>query len=112
MFAKNPFKETKRKLPIEFPYQTEYAYFMTVVLPENMEPDSTYAPILINYDQDAINYKKLIGYYPSIHSLSVNTNLNIKTTFYGIDYYPSLREFFQKMIDADNQVLVIKKKKG
>ena len=112
MFAKNPFKETKRKLPIEFPYQTEYAYFMTVVLPENMEPDSTYAPILINYDQDAINYKKLIGYYPSIHSLSVNTNLNIKTTFYGIDYYPSLREFFQKMIDADNQALVIKKKKG
>ena len=109
LFDKNPFASTARKFPIEFPYQTEYAYYITIVLPADMQPDSAAKPVVIDYDNGGMSYKKQMGYFPEMHTVNVNSTFAINTTSYSVENYPLLREFFQKMIDDNNQVLVFSK---
>ena len=108
-YDKNPFKAAVRKLPIEFSYKSEETYHMSIVLPENIQPDSLYQPIQISYENEDMHYINNVGYYPSIHTLVVNTDFAINTTTYSIPHYETIREFFQKIVDENNKVIVLKK---
>ena len=111
LFDKNPFAATVRKFPIEFPYQSEYAYYMTIVLPADMQPDSTYKPVIIDYENGAISYKKQMGFFPEMHTANINSTFAINNTSFDVEHYPVIREFFQKMIDDNNQMFVFTKSK-
>ncbi len=108
-FKANPFIAETRKNPIEFPCQSEYGYYMSITLPANIEPDSTYQPFSMDFDNNGITYKRNIGYIPEQHVLTVNSVLSINNTVYETNQYVSLRSFFQKMLDDCNQLLILKK---
>lgn len=109
IFNKNPFPAADRSQPIEFPYKSEHAYYMTVILPPGMEPDSLLPPAIIKFDSNGIVYRRMMNYTPELKTFTVNTSFAINDTWYGVENYPMLREYFQKMIEDNNQVIVFKK---
>jgi hypothetical protein len=108
-FDENPFKATVRRLPVEFPNKSEFSYYMNVMLPKNMHPDTLAKPLELDYENGAMHYSRSEGYYEGINTIAVNVNFSISTTSYDTDYYESLRTFFQRVIEENNQVLTIRK---
>ena len=108
-FSKNPFEARVRKLPIEFPYKTELAYNMNIILPPNLVPDSVAAPMEQDYEKGTIRYKKNTGYFPQLHTFTISTSLLINNTTFTKDHYSDIRAFFQKVVDEDNKMIVFKK---
>jgi hypothetical protein len=111
LYDKNPLPAATRRLPVEFPYKSEQSYYLTVVLPQGMEPDTLPPPAIISLDSSAMTYKRSVSYMPEIRTLTVSANVGINTTYFGVADYAAIREFFQRVIEDNNQVLVFKKKK-
>ncbi|WP_161499168.1 DUF3857 domain-containing protein [Flavipsychrobacter stenotrophus] len=109
VYESNPFKAGERKAPIEFPYKSEYAFFTSITLPPEMEPDTLAQPTAISYNNGEIYYRKMMGYIPDIHLLTVNSSFEINATSYESEWNTTIREFFQKMIDNSNEMIAIKK---
>jgi len=107
----NPFRSTARKLPIEFPYKTEYKYFMNISLPEYLEPEAFSKPTLLDFENRSMAYEKMINYNSTLRAFTVNINYEINTTTYTSDYNKSLRDFFQDMIVQNNEIVTFKKVK-
>ncbi len=110
-FRDNPFKSTVRILPIEFSYKTDYKYCLTVNLPQNMEPDTVRKPILVDYEAGAMTYGKVMNYTPDLHIFTLNSTLSINVTQFSNESYGSIRDFFQKMIKENNEMLTFKRTK-
>ena len=108
-FKENPFKSTVRKLPVEFPYKTEARYYMSVQLPENIEPDSLAPPLQIIYEKNSMSYLRSYNYDPTLHVLTVDASYNVNSTTYPSEYYESIRDFFQKILPLGNEMITLKK---
>lgn len=111
LYDKNPLPAATRKHPVEFPYKSEQAYYLTVVLPQGMEPDTLLPPAIISLDSSAMTYKRSVSYMPEIRTLTVAANVAVNNTYFNVADYAAIREFFQRVIEDNNQVLVFKKKK-
>ena len=107
----NPFLSAKRQLPVEFPYQEQFVYAMTVKLPDNWTISEVPPPAITMLDSNNMTAKKTYNYLEPLHLLSVNNNIEITTTSYERSDYASIREFFQDMIGIERQVITIKKKR-
>jgi len=107
--TQNPFKATVRTLPVEFPYQSQYQYVLSIQLPEDMEPENLPPPAITDLENGALILKKTYGYYTGMHTVSVNSTFNVNSLNYPVGYYDEIRRFFQEMIKKDNEVLSIKK---
>ncbi len=107
--SQNPFKSTVRKLPIEFPYQAQYQYYLSIALPPNLEPVDLPKPTETNLDDGAMVYRKSCSYYADMHTLTVNSTFNLNVTSYPADFYDPIRTFFQNMIKQDNEIITLKK---
>ncbi len=110
-YSKNPLKAATRIVPIEFPFRSEQSYYLSVVLPPGLEPDTLLPPAIINFDSGAMTYKSASSYIPELHTLTVSANIAINHTYFDVADYPVIREFFEKVIEDNNQVLVLKKHK-
>ena len=105
----NPYRVMDRKLPVELPYRTQYNYYMNIILPPGIEPDSVSKPVRLNYDDDKMVFKKILGYYPEMHTLTVNASYEVNTTLYPGEEYGTISTFFQKMLEESNEIISFKK---
>jgi|GEM_PF-1767469 len=108
-FDENPLKGSKRVQPVEFPYQEQMDYHFTMVLPENINPDTVSSPMELDYEQGAMHYLRSDAYYPAAHTYTLNASLDINNTVYSKNYFETLRGFFQQVIDDNNRMLIFKK---
>ena len=108
-FESNPFKEAKRQLIIEFPYTFDYSYHLNIELPKNTAPETVTDPVMLDFDNGGMSYKKTISHLPDMNMITVNTVLNVNNTAYNTDKYSGIKDFFQKIVDDNNQMIVLKK---
>ncbi len=108
-FDSNPFREAKRQLIIEFPYGIDYSYHLNIQLPENIAPENVPEPVNLEFDKNGMSYKKMTSYVPELNMLTVNAAFNVDNTAYGTDQYEGIKTFFQKIVDDNNQMIVLKK---
>ena len=109
-YKTNPFKSEIRKVPVEFPCKSESVFFTSITLPADMQPDTLAQPTAISYNGGEMHYKKIMSYVPEIHLLTISSSFDINTTSYDADMYPTMKEFFQKVIDNSNEMITIKRK--
>ncbi len=109
MYTENPFTSAYRKLPIEFVYNHQYSYNMQAVLPEGFTVDELPKTYLKEYGDNSIVFKHIVDYDKTTRSLKVNTSFITTKTDYDAKEYNSMRDFFEKMIREENNIITFKK---
>ena len=109
-FGTNPFKDAKRKYPVELPGTQNLTYTLNLKLPDGFEIDEMPKSGIIKID-GTDQYKNMLDYNKDNNTLSIDSRLQMQHIFYPVNEYDVLKEFFQKMGDEQQKTLVIKKLK-
>lgn len=103
----NPFKTKTRDYPIDFTYPRESKLMLTINVPEGYAPDYVPEQSVIALPNDAGMFKYLAVANKNKIQLSVTTTIN--ANILPADFYQSLKEFFQTIVEKENEKIVLKK---
>ncbi len=107
-FKENPFKLNERTYPVDFGYKDSYNYYVAIELPENYEfidlpKNSKY--IIPNKLGSVITNFKVNG-----SQLIVSHRIVFNSPYYPPEYYSILKEFFNLIVEVENNTLITIKK--
>ena len=106
----NPFKSAQRFYPVEMPYTIDETYVLTLDAPEGYTIDELPKPMILKLNEEGEGvFEYLIS--ESGGSISLRSRLQIKRTVFAPDEYELLREFFNMVVNKQNEQIVFKKKK-
>lgn len=101
----NPFKKDKREYPIDFVYPVQSRYMMSITLPEGYKVESVPESATITMEDDiaAFSYNVIA----SGNRINFRGAFVINTAVVPQDYYLKIKDFFQQLIDKENEKVVI-----
>ncbi len=105
--SQNPFIQEVRQMPIYFGYPTQERYNISFEIPEGYAVESLPQPMKIFSDGKELSF--------SINTVSQGNRVQILVTkeinmaIVSADFYGAIKEFYQKMIDKQNEKIVLKK---
>ena len=103
----NPFKLEERSFPIDFGYPTQGKFHINIEIPAGYVIESVPEAINIATGYDIGSFKYNIG--NANNKIQVVVSSDINTAIVTPEYYPILKEYFQKMVDKQNEKIVLKK---
>ena len=107
-FKENPFKLQERTYPIDFGYQDSYFYIFKLELNDNYEivelPKDTKQSLPNNSGQILFSSNQMGN------TLNLMFKIDFKKSIYEPEYYPYLKAFMGKIVDIQNNALVLLKK--
>ena len=103
----NPFIQTERVLPIEFPYPYKFTMLATLTLPEGYEVEETPQPQVIRTQGDGLQCKYMIQRQGN--TISLNYIFYLKEPIFLTEQYKQLQELWTKVIEKNNALIVLKK---
>ena len=103
----NPFIQTERVFPIEFPYPYKFTMLATLTLPEGYEVEETPQPQVIRTQGDGLQCKYMIQRQGN--TISLNYIFYLKEPIFLTEQYKQLQELWTKVIEKNNEILVLKK---
>lgn len=103
----NPFIQTERVLPIEFPYPYKFTMLTTLTLPEGYEVEETPQPQVIRTQGDGLQCKYMIQRQGN--TISLNYIFHLKEPIFLTEQYKPLQELWTKAIEKNNALIVLKK---
>jgi hypothetical protein len=106
----NPFKSAQRFYPVEMPYTVDDTYILTLDAPEGYAIDELPKSMVLKLNEEG---EGLFEYRVSESggSISLRSRLQIKRTVFAPEEYELLREFFNMVVNKQNEQIVFKKKK-
>lgn len=105
--TENPFKQEKREYPVDFVYPHEDKYMISITIPEGFAVESLPESIALSMEEGIGSFKYTLQQQGSNIQLMVVSNIN-----YGVvpaDFYDTLKSYFQKVIEKQNEKIVLKK---
>lgn len=109
-WKKNPFKSAERYYPVEMPYTIDEMYLLTFNLPDGYVVDELPKQLVAKLDeQESAFFEYRISQSES--TISLRTRIKISRTFFSNEEYVNLREFFNLIVNKQNEQIVLKKKK-
>lgn len=106
----NPFNAPERHYPVEMPYCTDYSYVISMEIPKGYTvaeiPKSERA--ILGKDGQLGMFEYIIG--QDAERIQMHYTLLIKKTWFGVDEYQGLRDFFAFIIRKEKEQIVFKKK--
>ena len=103
----NPFKQEFREYPVDFGYPTQNKYNINIEIPNGYVVESMPKAINIATGNDIGAFKYMI--VNTNNKIQVVITSTINATIVAADFYPTLKGFFQQMIDKQNEKIVLKK---
>lgn len=103
----NPFVQEKREYPIDFSYPSQSKYNINIEIPEGYVVESMPTPVNIVTGSGVGDFKFVIVNTDNKIQLVIISNIN--TAIVVSDFYPVIKDFFQQMIDKQNEKIVLKK---
>lgn len=103
----NSFVQEKRQMPIYFGYPKLERYNISFEIPEGYTVESIPQPMRISTDGKELSF--------SINAVSQGNRIQLLVTkeinmaIVSADFYGTIKEFYQKMIDKQNEKIVLKK---
>ena len=104
---KNPFVQENRKTPIYFGYPIQKKYMVNIEIPEGYEIESMPKGINMSSIDGTFSFKYLLEKRDD--KIQIVVNFEIKNSNVDAENYAMLKEFYQKMIDKENEKIVLKK---
>jgi hypothetical protein len=105
---KNPFKNTKRLIPVELPYCFNSTYVMTMNIPEGYEIEDIPTSTKTMLNEDDASFEYLITH--DDNTIQLRNKFNFNKTRYSSEDYDNLRMFFDKIIAKQLEQIVFRKK--
>lgn len=106
-YESNPFKQEKRLYPVDFSYPSLSKYTLVMQLPEGYTVESIPAAVSMSTGDDIGSFKFMSAV--NGNSLQITFTETINQAIVSSDYYPTLKEFFQKMVEKQHEKIVLKK---
>jgi hypothetical protein len=106
--GQNPFTKETREYPVDFgfPYQDRYVF--TLTLPEGYEVDHLPKPVAINMEENIGSFKFNSASKGNVIQLGISLEINFANV--SQSYYATLRDFFAKVVEKQNEKIVLQKK--
>ncbi|WP_294818242.1 DUF3857 and transglutaminase domain-containing protein [uncultured Flavobacterium sp.] len=106
--SQNPFSKETREYPIDFgfPYQQRYVFALTI--PEGYEVEYLPKGVALKMEENIGAFRYNISAKDNTIQLGISLDINFANV--SQDYYSTLRDFFIKMTDKQNEKIVFKKK--
>ena len=106
--AENPFKQEKREYPVDFVYPHQDKYMINIALPDGYVIESLPTSIALSMEENMGSFKyNIASSNPKQVQISAVMDINYATI--PQDYYTTLKDFFQKVIEKQNEKIVLKK---
>jgi hypothetical protein len=106
-WTKNPFHLSERLYPVDFGAPLEESYVITIDLPSNLQP--THLPEKAAIALPANGGKFLFNTQLLGSKLVMNSSLVINRPIFASQEYPSLKEFFNRVVTSQDTDLVFEK---
>jgi len=105
--TENPFKQEKREYPVDFGFPTQVKYNISIDLPEGYKIESLPAAANIVTGDEVAAFKYIIGNLGNKVQLTISSEMN--AAILPADYYEVLKDYFQKIVDKENEKMVLVK---
>lgn len=105
--TENPFTAETRDYPIDFIFPYQYKYLINIALPEGYVVESMPEAIAIGMDQNIGAFRYNIAQNGGNLQLLVVFDVNMPIV--SQDYYDVMKDFFKKMIEKQNEKVILKK---
>jgi hypothetical protein len=105
--TQNPFKQENREYPVDYGFPFVDKYNITIKIPEGYKVESLPTSILLNMEDNLGGFKFMVSATGNVIQLVMTHQIN--SPIIVADYYPMLKEFYQKMIEKQNEKIVLKK---
>jgi hypothetical protein len=106
-FKESPFKNTTRRLPVEFGYPISYNYIMNITIPEGYKVQEMPKPLVMKMPENMGDFKYNIQC--TGQQIQILTNVSIKTQYVPVEYYSHLQQFFDMIVEKYAQMIVLQK---
>ncbi len=103
----NPFKQDERQYPVDFGYPWQDKYMINITLPEGYVVESLPKPISVVMEENIGSFKYNVVSQNNFVQVSVLFDINYANVSHT--YYKTLKDFFQMVIDKQNEKIVLKK---
>jgi len=106
--AENPFKQEKREYPIDFVYPHQDKYMINISIPDGYVVESLPNSIAISMEDNIGTFKYNIA-NGAANQIQISATMDINFATVSQDYYSTLKDFYQKVIEKQNEKIVLKK---
>lgn len=106
--TENPFKSEKREYPIDYSFPYTDKYILNYTLPNGYEIESMPAPINMKLGDNLGAFKCLLN--KGENSIQVIVQFDINTPIISPEYYEDIKVFYQKMLEKQQQKIVLIRK--
>lgn len=103
----NPFKQENRAYPIDYGFPFVDRYNISIQIPAGYKVETLPAPILLNMEDNLGSFKFMTN--ASGNSIQLVIVHEISSPIIMSENYAMLKEFYQKMIEKQNEKIVLKK---
>ncbi|MNE06427.1 hypothetical protein D3C80_990160 [compost metagenome] len=103
----NPFKQENREYPVDYGYPFMDKYAVNIQIPEGYKVEVLPASSVLAMEDNLGNFKFMTSQNGNTIQLSAMVQMN--SAIISSEYYPTLKEFYQKMIDKQNEKIILTK---
>ena len=103
----NPFKQEVREYPVDYGYSFLDKYAINIQIPDGYKIETLPASGIFSMQDDLGTFKFMTS--SSGNTINVIVLHQINTPIISSEYYDMLKEFYQKMIDKQNEKIVLVK---
>lgn len=106
-YKSNPFKLEKRQMPIYFGYPEQRKFNLFLQIPEGYKVESLPSPIRIVMEDKAASYTMNI--MSDENQIQIKVTQEISKAIFAAEDYDMIKDFFQKIIEIQNDKIILKK---
>jgi hypothetical protein len=103
----NPFKQETREYPVDFGFPFEDTYNVNIEIPEGYIIETLPTQAKFVTDENLAVFKYLISNTGNKIQMKITSTIN--SPIVSSEFYSTLKDFFQKVIEKQNEKIVLKK---
>ncbi len=105
--TENPFKQEERVYPVDFNFPWQDKYILTITIPKGYVIESMPKSVALSMQDNIGAFKYNVVAQENNIQVSVSFDMNYANI--SQDYYKALKDFYQGIIDKQNEKIVLKK---
>ncbi|MBU0940660.1 MAG: DUF3857 domain-containing protein [Bacteroidetes bacterium] len=105
--SENPFRQENRLYPVDFGFPFMDKYIINITIPDGYEVEKIPEAINLVMDNSFASFKCMTSVSGNTIQMMVTNQMN--TPIVAADHYSTLKEYYQKLTDKQNEKIVLRK---
>lgn len=105
----NPFVRTKRSSNVNFGYRRNLSTTVHIKLPENFTIDALPKNVMLSTPDKSMTFSREFFSDPQNPVILMRVRLENRSSWYSVEEYPQVHEFYKQMFDMLNEQVILKK---